>query len=206
MLRIILKRINNKMIIPVFRHSQEKLLPKKFLLMKPPMMKRRNRIIKKKNPTIKKNSLPFFLSSKVRFSMEEKKIIIPQGIYNNMLKHGRSSLPFEACGLLSGNNHKINSIWQLENRLRSDRRFFVEKRTIEKTIQEIKKLSEQVLAVYHSHPTTAPVPSVYDITNHPDNKVKMVIISFKTNPPFTKCYQIEKNSYEECLFCINPSL
>ncbi|MFD1446445.1 M67 family metallopeptidase [Oceanobacillus profundus] len=138
--------------------------------------------------------------------MEEKKIIIPQAIYKNMLEHGRSSLPFEACGLLSGNNHKINSIWQLDNKLRSDRRFFVEKRTIEKTIQEIKNLNEQVIAVYHSHPTTAPVPSVYDITNHPDNKVKMVIISYKTNPSITKCYQIEKTSYEECLFYINPSL
>lgn len=138
--------------------------------------------------------------------MREEQLIIPQSIYNKMLEHGKSCLPFEACGLLSGNNRIINSIWQLENKLKSDRRFFVEKKTIENTIKEIKKLNEQVLVIYHSHPTTAPVPSVYDIVNHPDNKVKMMIISYKTKSPITKCYHIKSPSYEECLFCINPSL
>ncbi|WP_339227483.1 M67 family metallopeptidase [Oceanobacillus sp. FSL K6-2867] len=123
-----------------------------------------------------------------------------------MVEHGKICLPFEACGLLSGTEGHIKSIWPLKNQLKSDRRFFVEKKIIEKTMQEINKLNEQVLAVYHSHPTTVPVPSVYDIVNHPDSKVKMVIISYKLNPPNTKCYHIEKPSYEECLFCINPSL
>ena len=69
--------------------------------------------------------------------MDSEKITIPQTIYNKMLAHGRLSLPFEACGFLSGNNYKVQSIWQLENEWKSDRRFFVSKRIVEYTVQEI---------------------------------------------------------------------
>jgi proteasome lid subunit RPN8/RPN11 len=109
-------------------------------------------------------------------------------------------LPYEACGLLSGDKYNVQSIWHLENEWKSDRRFFVSKTVIEETIQKFKKPNEQVRAIYHSHPTTAPVPSSYDISSHPNENVKMVIVSYKTNPPITKMYNIRGSNYEECLF------
>ncbi|WP_430788250.1 Mov34/MPN/PAD-1 family protein [Virgibacillus flavescens] len=138
--------------------------------------------------------------------MSSERLNIPQAIYDQMLAHGRTTLPFETCGLLSGNNGNVQSIWKLENELKSDRRFFVGKGIIEETIREIKSLDEQVLAIYHTHPTTAPVPSFYDITNHPDEVVKMVIVSYKTMHPITKCYNICGANHQECLFWLEPSL
>ncbi|WP_087972256.1 M67 family metallopeptidase [Oceanobacillus rekensis] len=134
--------------------------------------------------------------------MGRGEITIPQTIHDKMVEHGRSCLPYEACGLLSGINHNVQSIWQLENEWKSDRRFFVRKKIVEETVQKIKQLNEQVLAVYHSHPTTAPVPSNYDITNHPDDHVFMVIISYKTRPPITKWYHIQESVYESCSFFV----
>ncbi|MBM7573682.1 Mov34/MPN/PAD-1 family protein [Aquibacillus albus] len=134
--------------------------------------------------------------------MSNKKIVIPQIIYNQMVENGRSNLPYETCGLLSGIDDYVQSIWHLENEVKSVSRFFVKKETVEETMRKINQLEEQVLAIYHTHPTTAPVPSSYDIFNHPDEKVSMLIISYKTNPPITKWYNIQGSKYVEHLFFI----
>lgn len=140
-----------------------------------------------------------------RDSMDRDKIIIPQTLYNQMIEHGREALPYEACGLLSGNHQNIKSIWPLENVWKSDRRFFVSKKIVKQTIQKANDLDEQILAIYHTHPSTAPIPSFYDIKNHVDNNIKMVIVSYKTKSAITKWYQVVDYSYEECLFLIDTS-
>lgn len=137
--------------------------------------------------------------------MDREKIIIPQTLYNQMIEHGKVALPYEACGMLSGHHPNIKSIWPLENIWKSDRRFFVSKKVVEQTIQKVNDLDEQIIAIYHTHPSTAPTPSFYDIKNHIDNNLKMVIISYKTNSAITKWYQITDSCYEECLFWIDSS-
>lgn len=137
--------------------------------------------------------------------MDSEKIIIPQSLYDQMIEHGRVTLPYEACGMFSGNNQKIKSFWPLENESKSDRRFFVSKKVVEETIQKVKELDQQIVAIYHTHPSTAPIPSIYDIKHHVDHDVKMVIISYKTKSAITKWYRIIDSTYEECLFLIDQS-
>jgi len=116
-----------------------------------------------------------------------------------------SCLPYEACGLLSGSNNKVQSMWELENKWKSDKHFLVRKKQVEEALQKINQRNEQVLAVYHSHPTTAPVPSYNDIVNHPDDNVNMVIISYKKRSPITRWYRIQGSVYEACTFIVEPS-
>lgn len=132
----------------------------------------------------------------------KEEIFIQKKIYDLMIEHGEITLPFEACGLLSGNNNTIQSIWPLWNEAESSKRFFVSKDVVEYTIEEIKEKNENIIAIYHTHPQTKPIPSRYDIAHHIDENVKMVIISYRTVQPIVKCYRISKTSYEECLFSI----
>jgi proteasome lid subunit RPN8/RPN11 len=137
--------------------------------------------------------------------MEYDKIIIPLSCYTQIVEHGKLNLPYEVCGLLSGNNNKVQSIWKLENEIQSDRRFFVREKKIAETMKLIEKQKEQVLAVYHSHPTTAAVPSSYDIANHFNENVIMVIISYKSMNPKVKCYRIKNEILIDCPFLIEPT-
>jgi len=130
--------------------------------------------------------------------MGTNKVIISDLLLKEVIEHARIHLPYESCGLLAGTNNIISSFWKLENEVKSENRFFVQKKVVEKTFSNIEERSECVIAIYHSHPTTAPIPSSYDIFSHPDQKVKMVIVSFKLEIPKIQCYNILKSTYFEC--------
>ncbi|MFD2046660.1 Mov34/MPN/PAD-1 family protein [Ornithinibacillus salinisoli] len=137
--------------------------------------------------------------------MEFNEINLSQSIYEKMVENGREKIPYEACGLLSGNGDFVRSVWPLDNEVRSKSRYFVSEQEVDKVIRKIMQLEEQVLAIYHTHPTTAPVPSRFDLINHPDTKVNMVIISYKFHTPIMKWYHIQGIDYTERLFYIKPS-
>lgn len=131
-----------------------------------------------------------------------EKIVIPKGIYEKMIGHGEDMLPYEACGMLSGNNNNIKSIWPFRNEAKSTNRFFVSKNVIIETLRKIALKKEEVIAIYHTHPLTKPIPSRYDLAHHIDEDVKMVIVSYRAEKPVAKCFRIVDKSYEECLFLV----
>lgn len=124
--------------------------------------------------------------------------MINTALYNELLNHGKQCLPFEACGFLAGTGDIVKSLWRLQNEWQSDRRFFVSKRNVEAALQKIETAQQEVLAIYHTHPSTNPVPSQYDILHHPDPNVKMVIVSYKEPTATLRGYKISRNHYTEC--------
>ncbi|MDQ0159595.1 Mov34/MPN/PAD-1 family protein [Alkalibacillus salilacus] len=130
--------------------------------------------------------------------MKQKQLILPQTIYNQIVEDCRNNLPYESCGLVTGLDHRVNKFWPLDNELKSTKRYFVSKQSLEAVMNEITQSGEQVLAIYHTHPVTAPVPSSFDLKNHPDHSVYMMIISFKLESPMCKLYSVENNRYLEC--------
>ncbi|MBX0356616.1 M67 family metallopeptidase [Halobacillus sp. Nhm2S1] len=128
---------------------------------------------------------------------------ILKDLYDQMILQGSEALPYETCGLLTGEGPSdIQKLWPLENEWKSPHRFYVSKKVVEETLKRITAIHQTVLGVYHSHPTTAPVPSFYDLKNHPDDDIKMMIISYKNIPPTVKCYSIKNRTYDEHPFSI----
>ncbi|SHN07075.1 Proteasome lid subunit RPN8/RPN11, contains Jab1/MPN metalloenzyme (JAMM) motif [Gracilibacillus kekensis] len=121
---------------------------------------------------------------------------IPNNIYQKIIEEGEKQLPYEACGFISGQNNKVRSFWPLVNEIRSRHRFFVSKSKVHQKIQEIHNTREQLYAVFHSHPTTAAIPSSYDLRNHPVDSIDMVIVSYKLDSPQLKWFQIDQSSYK----------
>ncbi|MCP3030152.1 M67 family metallopeptidase [Halobacillus sp. A1] len=131
-------------------------------------------------------------------------LIIPYETYNQMITHTKKCLPYESCGLLTGKRNDIRSVWELENELKSSTRFFVDKKAVEETLEKVSEMNEEVIAIYHSHPNTSPVPSSYDLASHVDPLVKMVIVSHKEKVPLVKCYQITRHRYTICPLLVHP--
>ncbi|GAE92694.1 hypothetical protein JCM21714_1705 [Gracilibacillus boraciitolerans JCM 21714] len=118
----------------------------------------------------------------------EKIIEVPFVIYQEIVKEGQNKLPNEACGLITGKSKKVLTFWPLVNEAHSSHRYYVSKEIVQQNLQKMYKKEEQLLAIFHTHPTTAPVPSPYDIKNHPDDSVDMVIVSYKFDQPKLKWY------------------
>lgn len=131
---------------------------------------------------------------------------IPKHLYDQMINHGHTQLPYEACGLLAGNDQNdVLSVWPLENENESRVRYYVSKKVVNKTLNQISSRGQKVLAIYHSHPVAAPYPSSTDIHHHPDKNVKMIIISYKKILPQVRCFTINAPTYEQYPFSIITS-
>ncbi|QTM97997.1 hypothetical protein ERJ70_00850 [Sediminibacillus dalangtanensis] len=122
-------------------------------------------------------------------------IYLPAYIEKKMIQHTRECLPYETCGLLSGTTNHISSIWELESEIKHRYRYFVSKETVNKTMEAVQSRHEQVLAIYHSHPTAQPVPSKEDILHHPEPQICMLIVSLQAEPVIWQGYTIADGQY-----------
>ncbi|MDQ0246443.1 proteasome lid subunit RPN8/RPN11 [Bacillus fengqiuensis] len=108
-----------------------------------------------------------------------------------MIHHCIEHLPFEACGLLSGKEGKIDTLWKMDNVERSATAFSMDEKQIRCIFRMMEKREETLTGIYHSHPTGIPYPSVNDIVNHHYPKAAYFIISLAYEKPLVKCYSIQ---------------
>lgn len=112
-----------------------------------------------------------------------------------MQEFARNGLPYEICGILSGKLNEVKTLWPLEVRIKHPYRFFVDREQVEEVLNHIEQIGEEVLVIYHSHPTAKAIPSTIDIQNHPDPSVLMGIISLQDLVEPVRFFQIKNQHY-----------
>ena len=113
---------------------------------------------------------------------------IPADIFTAMLDHARAELPNECVGFLAGTVLNgvgvVSQFLPLTNALASPTAFATEASSLFAAYKLMRLAGTDVLAIYHSHPTSAPVPSSTDLaSNTYGPNVMWLIISPKTEPP-----------------------
>jgi proteasome lid subunit RPN8/RPN11 len=89
-------------------------------------------------------------------------VVVPDEIRAQLVEHAREEAPNEACGLLAIRDGVAERYLPGENTLRSPYRFELRPRDPADFFLEDEGYE---LAVFHSHPETAPKPSRTDIAN-----------------------------------------
>ncbi|MFB4163988.1 Mov34/MPN/PAD-1 family protein [Alteribacillus sp. JSM 102045] len=107
-----------------------------------------------------------------------------------MIKHCKEELPLEACGLLSGNNKRCETLWKTKNIKQSKHSFEISQKEIDKVFGLIKEKGQKLTGIYHSHPTAAPYPSKEDILSVLYPEAAYIIISFEYNRPRIRTFRI----------------
>ncbi|WP_158598221.1 Mov34/MPN/PAD-1 family protein [Falsibacillus albus] len=123
-------------------------------------------------------------------------------LYNQLIHFVERELPKEACGILGGVNDHILSIFALPNESNTNKNFYVRQEHVEIVFNKLAHYEQEVLAIYHSHPNSNPIPSQSDIQFHPDSQVKMAIMSYKNGNPQLKIYRIINGIYINIPFSI----
>jgi len=108
----------------------------------------------------------------------KKLIILPVCIQNRILDHMDKCEPEEACGLLSGKGDTIMEIVKITNILHQSDKFKMDGKEMMDAFFWMEQNSQELLAIYHSHPLGPAKPSETDINedNYPD---VVKIIGFK---------------------------
>lgn len=82
-----------------------------------------------------------------------------------LAEHARAELPNEACALLGGDagTGRVSSFHPARNRLASPYRYDVDPDDLVRIVHDIEARGEALVAIFHSHPATAAIPSPSDL-------------------------------------------
>jgi [CysO sulfur-carrier protein]-S-L-cysteine hydrolase len=134
------------------------------------------------------------------------RLIVPLSIYQEMVVQAVMEQPNECCGLLGGvveicsDDSRIGRVVQrypLVNEAKSPVEFFNGGKDLFAATRDMRNRSLDTLAVYHSHPSSPPVPSKKDLTRNWSMEVVNVIISLATTPPTARAWWLTETDYRE---------
>jgi proteasome lid subunit RPN8/RPN11 len=136
------------------------------------------------------------------------RLLLPQPIYEEMLAQAAAELPNECCGLLAGivsrsetagtGNTPVARIVQrypLVNSAHSPREYDADPRGIFEAVRDSRQKGLELLAIYHSHPTTDPVPSRTDLARNSWPGVVSFIISLRSPVPGMKGWWLGEKDF-----------
>src|SRR5438067_1911456 len=132
------------------------------------------------------------------------RLLIPAEVLNALMGHALKDLPNECCGLLAGvrSAHgaelQASRAFALRNVAKDPRREFLsEPRDMFEAVRAMRADETDILAVYHSHPTSEPVPSRKDIERSYADSVVTLIIGLENDPPLVRGWWLAAEGVSE---------
>ncbi len=91
-------------------------------------------------------------------------LVLPLPLAEELLRHARSELPNEACGLVSGSlaEGRATTFHPARNQEASPLRYNVHPEDLVRITFAIEDAGEDLVAIFHSHTRSAAVPSATD--------------------------------------------
>jgi len=139
---------------------------------------------------------------------------VPRRFVDEMLAQAQTELPNECCGFLAGKleDHahaeaavplgRVVQRYPLVNAAASPKAYFADWNDLFAVEKDMRRRGIQVLAVYHSHPTTEPVPSSHDREQNQYPGAVHLIISFQTGQPLIRAWWLTRDAHQEAAWVI----
>lgn len=110
-----------------------------------------------------------------------ERVELPRPVAIELLQHAQSSPEQEVCGLVFARNGAPTRSMRITNVAGSpDRLFDMDERELIDAMKTMRERGETLFAIYHSHPQSAPAPSVTDMQRAGYPEALHLIISMET--------------------------
>jgi len=130
---------------------------------------------------------------------DNKKITITKELKEQMLEHAREELPYEACGVISGDADKGPVyFYPARNELKSSTRYHIDPYDLYRIIMDIEEEGHEIWGIFHSHPASAAYPSDTDLEQSYYPDAYYLIASFAdVKKPVLRAFRIVDKQVEE---------
>jgi len=135
---------------------------------------------------------------------DQPSLLIPADLHDAMVAHCVREAPLECCGLLGGIAPTVSSIHPLRNASASEVRYDADPRDLIEAVQSLRSRKAEILAIYHSHPRWAAIPSQTDLAENHYGDVPRIIVSLLGESPEVRVWRLDPDSYEELAWQITP--
>ena len=130
------------------------------------------------------------------------RLTIPDLLLAEVIEHARRALPLECCGLLAGRIADgvgiVSARFSITNDAASASEYETNPRDLFDAFRAMRKDSIELLAIYHSHPTSDPVPSRRDIErNTYGESVAHLIVGRANAEPEVRAWWLTEQGYRE---------
>lgn len=135
------------------------------------------------------------LSKGWRTGLVAKRLEIPQDLFHHMLAHCRAEHPYEACGIMTGTGSVVRRGYALRNaHPHPATRYEIDPIDQYTAMHDVLAGREELVAIYHSHPTTPAYPSQTDVSMAFYPEAAYVIVSLAKDQPQVRAFQIVKGA------------
>lgn len=129
--------------------------------------------------------------------------LVPKILWEQIQIHLQANLPEEACGLVGGvklserTEWRAQTVYPVENILHSPFRYRMDGRAQLAAFELIDQADQDLIAIFHSHPTGPAFPSDTDIKESYYSEVVHLICYRVKNQWQCRCYQLVPDSFHE---------
>lgn len=124
-------------------------------------------------------------------------LVISAGFRDAMVAHCVRESPLECCGLLGGVAPVVSSVHPMRNASASEVRYDADPRDLIAAVQSLRGRGAEILAIYHSHPRWAAIPSQVDLRENHYGDVPRIIVSLLGETPEVRVWRLDADSYQE---------
>ncbi|MBC7813672.1 MAG: M67 family metallopeptidase [Burkholderiales bacterium] len=120
-------------------------------------------------------------------------------------RHARDEAPREACGLIAGVGSQARRIFPIPNVAeRPNEAYRMDGPAFVRAFYEFEAAGLSLIGIYHSHPSSDPIPSPVDIAQAAYPDVPYLIVGLKHNEPRLATWQIRHGRVDALDLQITP--
>ena len=123
---------------------------------------------------------------------------MPVSVFEQMVAQARAALPIESCGILAGNDNRIERLYEMTNVDNSPTHFTMDPAEQFAVVKKMRSADLKMLAIYHSHPLTPARLSEEDMRLALTPDVAYLVLSLKdAEKPCAKVFVVDRAQTSE---------
>jgi proteasome lid subunit RPN8/RPN11 len=109
-------------------------------------------------------------------------LVLTRQAYDGMITHCVKGSALACCGILGGIPPTASVVYPLRNIAESPTRYYADPRDLGRAHKDLERLGLKIVAIYHSRPKTAAVPSPMDLRENAHGDIPRVIVALSEHP------------------------